>query len=239
MTGLINRKGELLIEPQFEIIKSFEGNFARAKKNSLWGIIDKSGKTVVPFEYDDIGEYHQNISWAQKHGSFGVINGVQFIEVDADKIWDFSPQKIAYAKKDDKIGFINSDGKWIIEPQFDKARAMNLDLAPISIGKKWGFVDINGKIVIDPQFEDAETFADNGLAPVKAKKWGFVDKNGTLVIPAESDITAGFSTLFKSNEKGFVDGLARVKKNKNWGFIDKSGKVLGGKWFQNAELFQK
>ena len=88
-------------------------------------------------------------------------------------------------------------------------------------------------------FRDAETFSTNGLAPVKQNKlWGFIDKTGKTVIPAEYQITAGGLSLFSKNPiKGFHHGVARVKKGNKWGFIDENGNPIGGKWYQNAELF--
>ena len=82
-------------------------------------------------------------------------------------------------------------------------------------------------------------FSKDGLAPVKEiKLWGFIDETGKIVIPAEYVITARGSSIFsKDNLKGFYNGLARVKLGKSWGFINTKGEVLGGKWFQNAELF--
>ena len=63
--------------------------------------------------------------------------------------------------------------------------------------------------------------------------------NPSLVIPADYQITAGgLASMFKEDDKGFVNGLARVKHKGKWGFITKEGKVLGDKWFDNAELFQ-
>ena len=44
--------------------------------------------------------------------------------------------------------------------------------------------------------------------------------------------------MFKDDEKGFVNGFARVKYKGKWGFTTKDGKALGDKWFDNAELFQ-
>jgi hypothetical protein len=38
-------------------------------------------------------------------------------------------------------------------------------------------------------------------------------------------------------EKGFINGLARVKYNKEWGFLNGKGEVLGNKWYENAEVF--
>jgi hypothetical protein len=94
--------------------------------------------------------------------------------------------------------------------------------------------------VVQPTYEDAEIFSVDGLAPVKDKEWGFIDVTGKLVIPCNYQITAGgFVSLFRKSDKGFIDGLARVKLDKQWGFIKPDGTVLAEKWFENAELFQK
>ena len=45
--------------------------------------------------------------------------------------------------------------------------------------------------------------------------------------------------MFRKEEKGFVNGLARVKKGKKWCFLKTDGSILGNQWFENAELFQK
>ena len=101
----------------------------------------------------------------------------------ADKIWDFNGQDITYARKDKKIGFIDTKGNWVIEAKFDKAKSFLKDLAPVSIGKKWGFVNKKGTMIVDFIYKDAEVFSKDGLAPVKNKEWGFIDVNGKLVIP--------------------------------------------------------
>mgnify|MGYP000152940954 CR=1 FL=1 len=145
-----------------------------------------------------------------------------------------------YARKEGKIGFINTKGKWIIEPKFDKAKSFSKDLAPVAIGKEWGFINKKGEVVVDFMFNDAEIYAEEGLAPVKKdKEWGFVNISGKLVIPAEYQITAGGFGMFRKEEKGFVNGLARVKKGKKWCFLKTDGSILGNQWFENAELFQK
>ena len=153
--------------------------------------------------------------------------------------WDFTnDSSLTYARSGKKIGFINAKGDWVIQPNYDKARAFNVGLAPVTQGKEWGYINEKGEKVVDFKFGDAEIFADNGLAPVKEKKlWGFIDKTGKLIIPMDYDISIGmFGFLQKGSDKGFVDGLARVKKNKEWGFLNDKGQVLG-KWHQNAEAF--
>jgi len=241
--GLINTSAKVILEPTYDAIKPFVDGRARVKSGELWGMIDTSGKVTVPVEYSKLGDYGGNAIWAAKGETYGVIVNGKFEAVaNADKIWDFTKDSnLTYARKDKKVGFINTKGEWVIEPTFDKARAFNNGLAPVARDKSWGYINEQGAEVIGFNFRDAEVFANNGLAPVKEKKlWGFIDKTGKMVIPANYIITAGGLSLFsKNNIKGFHNGLARVRFKKTWGFINDGGEPLGGKWYQNVEHFSK
>ena len=78
------------------------------------------------------------------------------------------------------------------------------------------------------------------MAPIKEKNWGFINETGKLVIPTQYGITSnGIIALFVQQDKGFIDGVARVKNEGKWGFLKPDGTVLGNQWFENAELFSK
>ncbi len=231
--------GKLILEPTHETVKKFWDGHAKIRKGELWGLINAKGEVVIPAEYEEVGTYNTNGVWGKKGSDFGVFVNGRFTPVsDATKIWDFKASSdLTYAQKDEKIGFINNKGEWVIEPSFDKVRAFSNGLAPVLKDKKWGYINEKGEQVIDFEYKDAETFSADGLAPVKEKLWGFIDKSGKLVIPMEYDISAGFSFLKKNAEKGFINGLARVKTKKGWGFINTKGELLGNKWYKNAENF--
>lgn len=240
--GLLGTDGKLIMEPTYDVIKSFVDGYARVANGDNWGMIDKKGIVFIPLEYSEIGDYNKTGVWAKKGDSFGVISNKEFHAIaGVDKIWDFSNKSnLTYARSNKKIGFINNEGKWIIEPIYEKARAFSNELAPV-FKEKWGYINTKGEEVTPFVFVDAEIFSTDGLAPVKEKKlWGFIDKTGKIIIPAEYEITAGGLSLFSKDPlKGFQNGLARVKLDKKWGFINEKGEVLGGKWYQNAELFVK
>lgn len=239
--GLLGTDGKLIIEPTYDVIKPFVEGYARVKNNEKWGMIDKKGTVFIPLEYSEIGSYNSTGIWAKKGESFGVISNGKFNMISGvDKIWDFNNKsKLAYARSNKKVGFINNKAEWVIEPAYEKVRAFSSGLAPVCKGKNWGYINTKGEEITAFVFRDAEIFSADGLAPVKSKKlWGFIDKTGKLVIPEAYEITAGGLSLFsKNNLKGFKDGLARVKSGKKWGFINTKEEVLGGKWYQNAEPF--
>ena len=192
-------------------------------------------------DYENISNVYNNTIVATKDQLHGLIIKGAFKEVPgAQKIWDFSVnEKYTYAKKNDKIGYINKNGEWVIEPIFDKAKAFVNGLAPVFKDGKWGYINTKGETVIAFKFKDAEIFSNDGLAPVKLKKlWGFVNTKGEMVIEENYEITVmGFSIFEKNAQKGFVNGLARVKHKKSWCFINTKGEVLKNMWFKNLELF--
>ena len=237
--GLINNKFEVVLNPTYDVIRSFEGNYARCAKNGKWGIIDTTGKEVVESIYDEIGTFARNTTWAKKGKVYGIIHDGKFIEIpDADELFNFGPQDFVPAKKDGKIGFVDFEGKWIIRPRFEKVKAFSKDLAPATINGKWGYINTIGAFVIAPSYSDAEVFSEEGLAPVKTDSWGFIDQTGKMVIAERYDISVALFGMFSNQQKGFIDGLARVKLSGKWGFLKPDGSVLG-EWFQNAEPFQK
>jgi hypothetical protein len=125
-------------------------------------------------------------------------------------------------------GFIDTSGKWAIEPQFQDALRFQEGLAPVRSGEEWGYVDQHGTFAVQPQFTEAGYFRDGlarvatGPAPdpddqwfVRASGYGYIDKTGRMVIPAEWDDAGDFS-----------EGLAPVMRGAACGFIDKTGRVV-------------
>jgi len=49
----------------------------------------------------------------------------------------------------------------------------------------------------------------------------------------------GFVGMFKDEPKGFINGIARVLQKNKTGYIKTDGTLIGNKWFQYGELFQK
>ncbi|MCB0387835.1 MAG: WG repeat-containing protein, partial [Winogradskyella sp.] len=232
---------ETVVPVKFTKAFDFENGYAKVLENGKWGLIDPSGNYFVKTEYDGVSNYYDGNVVANLGDTHGLIINNEFKVVEgAEKIWDFSNNSnITYAKKGDKIGFINNKGEWIIEPAYDKARAFVKGLAPVMKDKEWGYINTKGDVVIPFQYKDAEIFSEDGLAPVKSSKlWGFINTEGKLVIEEKYDITAGgFSIFQKNNLKGFKDGVARVKEKKSWSYINTNGEVIKGLQFDNLELF--
>ena len=99
-------------------------------------------------------------------------------------------QRAAMVRKDNKFGYINENGSWLIEPSYEKASNFSNGMAAVFNGDKWGFIDINNQLVIDYQFDKVKRF-DSGIAiAAKDKRWFYIDESGNEIttMPASDKV---------------------------------------------------
>ena len=222
--GYMNRKGEVVIQPQFSGEARFfsEGLAAACIEDNKCGYIDETGKFVINPQFERTSRFSEGLAAVQvgekvgyidKTGKFAV--NPQFESGDMEIYGTFS-EGLAGVKVGDKHGFIDKTGRIVINPQFEFAFPFTEGLAAVEMGSKWGFVDNEGKITINPQFDEASPFI-NDLAAVKIRKqYGYVDKTGKIVINPQFDDALPFSN----------EGLAMIKTGGKVGFVDKEGKYV-------------
>ena len=89
--GWVNKKGEIIINPQFDAVICYcEGELAPVQMGSKWAYIDKKGQIIINPQF--------------KHAL--PFNG------DYAKV-------ISKVNKDEKIGFINKKGDFVVQPLYD------------------------------------------------------------------------------------------------------------------------
>jgi len=133
---------------------------------------------------------------------------------------------------DDKIGFIDRSGAFVIEPAFDgrQASAMESGLYVFREGRalfrqngKYGFLDKKGNIAVEAAYDRAFPFSEGLAAVVRGDRLGYIDRNGNVVIPLRYHYDPR-----ETENPSFQNGLAKVAvKSGNavlYGFIDKDGR---------------
>ena len=112
-------------------------------------------------------------------------------------------------------GYIDTTGRYVINPQFDGAWDFHEGLASVKLGDKYGYIDTTGRYVINPQFDDAWSFHE-GLARVElGDKCGYIDTTGRYVINPQFD-----------DAEDFNKGLARVWLDGKMKVINKKGIII-------------
>lgn len=149
-------------------------------------------------------------------------NYIFALSPEYDDVLSFS-EGLAAVKLDNKWGFIDIDGKIIIEPKYDYVSSFSDGLAIISgtdeNDKYFGFINKKGEVVIEPQFCKADNFfeehAVTGICDDnnKVDYYTLINKDGK---PISDDIFLSANRMSK--------GLAAVVvEPEAVDFIDKDG----------------
>jgi WG containing repeat len=155
-----------------------------------------------------------------------------------------SQHQLLVIVRNGKYGYINHEGKIVIQPQFiwaggflqglgivyvcghyasidasgnfHAARiALKGGLQPRERSGNFGFVDASGKFKIPPTFEDAYPFSQGLAAVQKENKWGFINTKGDIVIRPR------FKAAFY-----FQNGVGVVEDESGFAIIDRVGNVV-------------
>jgi hypothetical protein len=122
-------------------------------------------------------------------------------------------------------GFVDLNGKVVIEPQWDEASnpetqelgkvaGFSDGFAPVKRDGKWGWIDKTGRLFPSP-FSSLPNFHEGLSAFERDGKWGYMYTKGTVVIQPEWEEAVEFA-----------GGYAGVKRDGKWGGIDKTGRLV-------------
>ncbi|WP_158217551.1 WG repeat-containing protein [Lottiidibacillus patelloidae] len=179
--------------------------------------------------------------------SYLLLNGTESIQTVQEENKETADETTSLhpVTKDGLVGFINQDGKMIIEATFNRVitkRAYKHDeLIPVKKTEKGkvGFIDKTGEFVIEPKFEAAFPFQEELAMVLMNGKVGYIGKKGHFIVePTYSLKDFPFSEGIEMTF--FNEGLAAVQvEGKGWGYIDKSGAVVIEPQFEFASRFSE
>lgn len=179
------------IDEEFNALSPFEWDDATiitdsvgaVKKGEKWALINNKFQTTTDFKYDDIK--YDDYKYCSITGRVFVkeADGYHMVdgngkEIGADVYEDAVPfvgDEPTAVCKGGKWGFVDTDGKMVIEPQYEGARAFNGGLAPVKTASGWGYINAAGTMVIEDSFTDAKSFY-KGYAPVlRGTSWTIIE----------------------------------------------------------------
>lgn len=177
--GLYNT-GSKLVAGGFTAMSNMGGGVAAGEKEGTWQLIKPDGSRVTDAVYQDV---------KQNEAGIACVNDRLFVmEKDLYYMIDSTGKKItgtgfedaelfidgtyAAVKTNGKWGFIDADGKYLLEPKYAAARSFANGLAAVKVESMWGFIDKTGKMVILNEFQDVKDFSENGCVFVhNGMKW--------------------------------------------------------------------
>lgn len=208
--GLIDLKGNYVLEPIFKTIHNWKNGIARLEKTAAK--IDFGGKRTK-----------------YSNGQFGFVNS------DGNLITDFSftyakdfSEGLAGVYKNNKWGFIDATGQLVIPHAFDNASDFKEGLCQVSQNDKWGVIDKKGNWVLKNEYDSLSAF-DFGLAIAEKKEGLFngiksfvIDKQGNRIV----DLPKEWVWFKPVSEKLILIGTTSGYPGERfYGFMDLQGKI--------------
>ncbi|MGN0517989.1 MAG: WG repeat-containing protein [Acutalibacteraceae bacterium] len=168
----------------YDYATTYYGGIAAVKNSDKWMIVNEAGEQVGSESFDDIKldktlvAFRNGVAFAQKNGKYYLINtqGDVICDTAFEDAEAFASEGYAAAKYNGSWGFVDTTGKFVINPQYMYAHSFTNDLAAVSNGEEWVYINTNNDIVIEGKkgdeesnlvFEEARQFSDNGAAFVK------------------------------------------------------------------------
>lgn len=251
LCGYIDYSGEVVIPYQFRYAFNFtkDGIARYTGMDKSTGYIDKEGNILFSF-YDkiyaasDFSEGYAIVSnWISVLDvRFGVYNtlGEECISPMYQDLGHMTDNRLRFAKKNNKFGYINEYDLEIIPFVYDGATDFSEDLAGVILNGKGGYIDTLNNVIIPFEYQQVNPFK-NGLAIVANIESvyqttvfyhrGLINNKGEVILPVEYDRV---NTL---DHKTFAIRKDLGDKKDLWKYIDGQGNELFGKGFKEANEF--
>lgn len=255
--GYIDTNGKVVIAPKYDLAGPFYQNMAEVMVDGHTGIINRDGDWLVkpkfarsiPFTKDvaivRIGKW-ENYFYSGSERLEGLKDGS--LGTEPFGLYHFSKGWIVKPKyklelfegegrgliwatdakyNEDNFGLLQSDGKWLVSPQYSHVQRLSDGLAIVvktinqnnTAIQKWGAVDAKGSIVIPTTYQHLSYWNSGYGIAYKDNKEGLLDKSGNLL----------GGEFFDKVQKPEGEESAKVQINNIWYDISTNGELTKAK----------
>ncbi len=160
--GYINTAGQLVIPFQFRDATPFvHGVAVVATEHQRVGVIDTQGQWLIPPKFDFLipaSVQNPDLFIALVGTQWGIWDRQQkafIINPQFKRLRPAGTSLLFPATKDGRYwGYINTEGGWVIQPQFDEAFPFWGNVAIVKIADRYGLIDEQGRLVVNPIWTD-------------------------------------------------------------------------------------
>lgn len=209
--GLINNKGEIMIDAESELDWCFEG-FVDKEHNVFDSDFNDAGPSGHGYEvlYYDIkakkvcGSQEGPMTYYDDTptGTGAILPTIEVTSVD-----ETYGEVLEYLELGKYV--MMYDGKAITPPDLQDGTSFNSDgIAAVKKDDKWGYIDTSGKMAIDFKYDNAFNFSEGLAAVSEGNEWGYIKQDDSAFIKAKYDKTTSVA-----------NGKAWVKKEGKWGYM--------------------
>lgn len=241
--GVINGKGEFVIEPTFEemitvpdskndvFICMQEVNYETGSYKVK--VLNSKNKEILT-NYDLVEAientdenynmwYEEGVLKVKKGENYGMVSllGKELLKPEYQSITVLPGTKNSFIlQKEDKVGLCDKQGKIIVPVEYTEIKSIENDYQKGYIVKSkegnYGIIDFNSKVILEPKYEDIQEVSGNKTYVVKQEgKWKLINDKQEVLIEDK------FEQVAKVEE----DKLIIVKDNQ-YGALSISGEEI-------------
>lgn len=217
--GIINSQGEIIIEPTYSFLGSFDDNgLAFVDINNKFGCINTKGELVIDAVYDSPFYFTNGLAKVSMDGKAMIINTTgEIVDIDPSTFSirqpiDFSqdlenPCIISYYLDDngtEKAMALSPDGEILFKTTYDDIYPMADGLYTVFNIGLMGCVNERGIEILPPEYDQLYYVGNNLFIVSKGNKYGVMDAMRNELIPIEYDEifkTEGDLIFMRSKEK--------------------------------------
>jgi len=163
--GLVTRDGEIVLPFEYEVMGAVRQDglicVGEIKGNNLvYGVVNLSGHVIIPVEYN-----HINLD----------IKIGNAVKVFYGELTDDLEPKVG------KYGYVTMEGKYLVEPVYDKINDWYSDRALVERNGKYGYINEKGEEIIACIYERADRFAYGKAEVILHGETMFIDAFGNKI----------------------------------------------------------
>ena len=173
--GFINKSGELIIPIRYMLVSSFSEGVAHVMDDNASSFVDHTGKVILKNTDSAPSDFHEGLS-AFTGGFDDKNRETKYLDRLGKTIFKIKGSGEGFHEgmarftqaANNQSGFINKQGKVVIEARYNRAYDFSDGLAAVSnnwdSSKKdeysWGFIDKTGMLRIKPVYNEVHSFTD-------------------------------------------------------------------------------
>ena len=159
---------------EYDYAGSFNCGVAPVKIGNEWVLINENGEKITESKFEDVVMDEKGVAFRNDRAFVKTSDGYIMIDTAGNRIGTdlykaaevFVDNGPAAVKIGSKWGFVGTDGKLVINADYDNAHSFCYGLAAVCKNGRWGYINEESELCIDYAFEDALNFNEKGVSMV-------------------------------------------------------------------------
>lgn len=211
-----DRKGAQMTAEKFDFVLNFKDGLCPVSVSGKLGLLDINLSQVIPCVYEGIFNFSDSLFIVVKRDNYKQLSDRNGAIVN-DSLYQEIHQEIngyAICIKGDKIGYLDKQGKRLIENKFDGYVDYDVlgnfsnNRAVALSNQKFGIINTDGEFVVKPKYDNIRNLG-HSFGVSKNGKWALMDSSYNIVSKYDHE------SIELVNNKFILFG-----KNGNFGVMD-------------------